>query len=352
MQLVGYGPLALIPLSLAYAVVKHRLMDVELIFRRSLGYVLAVAVIVGLALLTVGVTDVLWEEPHATLIALLSALVVVLLFTPVKSRIQEGLERLSYRERYSSRKALVRLSEDLNADLDLERTCERLLEGIGAALGLREMVVFLPGEEAGAFAPFRTRGVARGGEGPRLRAAALLERLRAGQPIDLDCPARGARGADGLRPGVAVPLPRQGRGDRRARGGPQGRARAARQRGGRRPEGPRRPGRVRDPQRPPLPQPAREGGRAARAQGVQREHPREPRLGDRGARPRGPRGALEPRDGSARRPAAADGARPHARRRVPGGLPRRAARLAGARRPARRSRTSTSCTCPPRTAAA
>jgi two-component system, NtrC family, sensor kinase len=188
MQLVGYGPLALIPLSLAYAVVKHRLMDVELIFRRSLGYVLAVAVIVGLALLTVGVTDVLWEEPHATLIALLSALVVVLLFTPVKSRIQEGLERLSYKERYSSRKALVRLSEDLNADLDLERTCERLLEGIGAALGLREMVVFLPGEEAGAFAPFRTRGVARGGEGPRLRAAALLERLRAGQPIDLDAP--------------------------------------------------------------------------------------------------------------------------------------------------------------------
>ena len=187
MQLVGYGPLALIPLSLAYAVVKHRLMDVELIFRRSLGYVLAVAVIVGLALLTVGVTDVLWEEPHATLIALLSALVVVLLGTPVKARIQEGLERLSYKERYSSRKALVRLSEDLNADLDLERTCERLLEGIGAALGLREMVVFLPGEDA-AFAPFRARGVVRGGDGPRLRAAALLGRLRAGQPIDLDAP--------------------------------------------------------------------------------------------------------------------------------------------------------------------
>jgi len=187
MQLVGYGPLALIPLSLAYAVVRHRLMDVELIFRRSLGYVLAVAVIVGLAQLTVGVTDVLWEEPHTTLIILLSALVVVLLFTPVKARIQEGLDRLSYKERYSSRKALVRLSEDLNADLDLERTCERLLEGIGAALGLHEMVVFLPSED-GSFVAFRSRGVVRGGEGPRLRDAGLLERLRAGQPLDLDAP--------------------------------------------------------------------------------------------------------------------------------------------------------------------
>ncbi len=186
MQLVGYGPLALIPLSLAYAVVKHRLMDVELMFRRGLGYVLAVAVIIGLALLTVGVTDVLWEEPHATLVALLSALVVVLLFTPVKERIREALERLSYKERYSSRKALVTLAEDLNADLDLERTSERLLEGIGAALGLREMALFLPGED-GHFGPYRARGVPKDAPvRPRLAAPGLVDRLSAGQPVEVD----------------------------------------------------------------------------------------------------------------------------------------------------------------------
>jgi two-component system, NtrC family, sensor kinase len=187
LQLAGYGPLAFVPLSLAYAVVKHRLMDVELIFRRALGYVLAVAVIVGLALLTVGLTDVVWEEPHTTLMALLSALVVVVLFTPVKARIQEALDRLFYRERYSSRKALVRLSEDLNADLDLERTSERLLEGVGAALGLREMALFLPGT-GGDLTPFRARGVPRTGEGrPRIAAgSALLATLSEGYPVDVD----------------------------------------------------------------------------------------------------------------------------------------------------------------------
>jgi PAS domain S-box-containing protein len=187
LELAGYGPLALIPLSLAYAVVKHRLMDVELLFRRALGYVLAVAVIVGLALLTVGVTDVLWEEPHTTLIALLSAVVVVLAFTPVKVRIQEALDRLFYKERYSSRKALVRLSEDLNADLDLARTAERLLEGIGAALGLREMALLLT-DAAGDLVPFRSHGVPRAGEGcPRIGIGTpLLERLSAGQAVDLD----------------------------------------------------------------------------------------------------------------------------------------------------------------------
>jgi hypothetical protein len=186
MQLVGYAPLALIPLSLAYAVVKHRLMDVELMFRRGLGYVLAVAVILGLALLTVGVTDAIWAEPHGTLVALLSALVVVLLFTPVKARIMETLDRLSYKDRYSSRRALVRLAEDMNADLDLERTSERLLEGISSALGLREMVLFLPGED-GAFAPFRARGVPRESAArPRLVSGELLSRLGAGQPVDVE----------------------------------------------------------------------------------------------------------------------------------------------------------------------
>ncbi len=187
LELAGYGPLALIPLSLAYAVVKHRLMDVELLFRRALGYVLAVAVIVGLALLTVGVTDVLWEEPHTTLIALLSAVVVVLAFTPVKLRIQEALDRLFYKERYNSRKALVRLSEDLNADLDLERTSERLLEGIGAALGLREMALLLP-DATGDLVPFRSRGVTRSGDARPVIGVgtALLQRLSAGQPVDVE----------------------------------------------------------------------------------------------------------------------------------------------------------------------
>jgi PAS domain S-box-containing protein len=193
LELAGYGPLALIPLSLAYAVVKHRLMDVELLFRRALGFVLAVAVIVGLAMLTVGVTDVLWEEPHTTLIALLSALVVVLAFYPVRDRIQEALDRLFYKERYRWRKALVRLSEDLNADLDLERTSERLLEGIGKALGLREMALLLP-DGHGELVPFRSHGVARNGDGgPRIASGTpLLERLSSGHPVDLDQSVPGA----------------------------------------------------------------------------------------------------------------------------------------------------------------
>src|SRR6185295_3664989 len=107
MELLGYIPLALIPLSLAYAVVKHRLMDVELIFRRTLVFVLALAAIVGVSLLSVNLFQALTsdQEPHVTIIAILSTVLVALLFSPVKNRIQETIDRLLFRERYLSRRS-------------------------------------------------------------------------------------------------------------------------------------------------------------------------------------------------------------------------------------------------------
>lgn len=186
MELAGYIPLALIPLSLAYAVVKHRLMDVELIFRRGLVYTLATAAIVGICLLVVGLYDAVLagdEEPHVTLIAILSALVVILLFTPVKSRIQDTIDRLFYRDRYDSRRALLRLSQELNADLDLTRMTDRLLDGVSAALGVTSIAVLLPSDRTG-FAIFRSLGCppsARDVELPHDHL--LLSRLASGIPI-------------------------------------------------------------------------------------------------------------------------------------------------------------------------
>jgi hypothetical protein len=188
MELAAYVALAVIPLSVAYAVVKHRLMDVELIFRRSLVYVLAVAVIVGIALIANDLVQSLvarGDEPHATLIALLSTLVVLLLFSPVKTRIQDAVDRVLYGKRYASRRALLRLSQELNAEGDLERVAERLVEGVRAALGVDALAVFLA-REGGALRPYRSIGTA-GGQAPEIAPRdPLLARLASGRPVNLE----------------------------------------------------------------------------------------------------------------------------------------------------------------------
>ena len=199
MELAGYIPLALIPLSLAYAVVKHRLMDVELIFRRTLVYTLATASIIGICLLAVNVFEVAVaseEEPHVTIVAVLCTLLVVVLFTPVKSRVQEGIDRLFFRERYTSRRGLLRLSQDLNGDLDLGRIAERLLDGVQGALGVGALAVFLP-EDDGSFRAFKGAGLPEGGV--RLPGGgALLRRLSTGQPVNAEAAPQDVPEADGL----------------------------------------------------------------------------------------------------------------------------------------------------------
>ena len=185
MELAGYVPLAFIPLSLAYAVVKHRLMDVELIFRRTFVYVLAVAGILGVSLLANGLLNVVLsgDEPHSAIIAILCTLIVVLLFTPLKRWIQDFMDRLFYRERYLSRRALLHLSQELNADLELGRMAERLLEGVEAALGVSAAAVFLPDPD-GSFSIFRGKGPAGSGRLPA--GGPLLGRLAAGHPLNAE----------------------------------------------------------------------------------------------------------------------------------------------------------------------
>jgi PAS domain S-box-containing protein len=188
-ELAGYIPLALLPLSLAYAVVKHRLMDVELIFRRTLVSILATAAVVGITLLTVTLFQVALaedEEPHVAIIAVLCTLLVVVLFSPLKSRIQDGIDRLFFRERYSSRKALLRLSQDLNAHLDLGKIAEGLLDGVHRALGVSSLAVFLPGTDE-AFRIFRAIGCEPGVEAmPLPSRGLLLARLGSGEPVNAE----------------------------------------------------------------------------------------------------------------------------------------------------------------------
>ena len=187
MELLGYVPLALIPLALAYAVVRHRLMDVELIFRRSIGFVLASAFLLGVSLLVVGVMKTLLarsDAPRTTAIAVITSLVVVLLLSPLKRLVQDWSERVFYRERFASRKILLRLSHELNAELEPARVAERLLDGVESAYGLAAGAVLVPDADGG-FSALRARGrLGPANEPVRLPVdGVVLQRLRRGNPV-------------------------------------------------------------------------------------------------------------------------------------------------------------------------
>ena len=146
-------PLGLIPLAFASAIIRYRLRDVEVIVKRSVVYAVVVAAMVGIYFaLDWLATAVLLDgsDGHNTIIALLATAVVVLLAGPVTRTIQMMLDRLYYRDRFDYRRALVRFARDLNADLDLERLSERLVQRVASTLAVDRMALHLgPGLAAG-----------------------------------------------------------------------------------------------------------------------------------------------------------------------------------------------------------
>jgi PAS domain S-box-containing protein len=138
--------LGLIPLAFASAIVRYRLMDVEVIIKRGLVYaaaLAAIAAIYAILLRTAGAIFLRDADQRNPVIALLATFVVVLLSRPVKNAIQAGLDRVYYRDRYDYRRALVGFARDLNSDLDLQRLSERLVHRITETLVVDRMALML-----------------------------------------------------------------------------------------------------------------------------------------------------------------------------------------------------------------
>jgi two-component system NtrC family sensor kinase len=183
--------IGLVPLAFASAIVRYRLMDVEVIIKRALVYAAALAAIAAIyAIILWLVSEVFFggDPIRNPVIALLATLVVVLLGRPLKNAIQAGLDRVYYRDRYDYRRALVGFARDLNSDLDLFRLSERLVHRVMETLLVDRMGLLLAPVTSGRDGHFTTIAhVGFGGEPPvLLRGSDVATRLIAGHTLALD----------------------------------------------------------------------------------------------------------------------------------------------------------------------
>jgi two-component system, NtrC family, sensor kinase len=184
--------LGLIPLAFASAIIRYRLMDVEVIIKRGLVYAAAVAAIAAIYAVLLNIAGAVFFKEADTrnpVIALLATLVVVLLSRPVKNAIQNGLDRVYYRDRYDYRRALVGFARDLNSDLDLLRLSERLVHRVTETLLVDRMALMLaptPGSpDDGDFISIAHAGFTD--QPPRLRRTTEVgTRLLSGHTLALD----------------------------------------------------------------------------------------------------------------------------------------------------------------------
>ncbi len=130
-------PMLIIMASLAIAIQRYRLWDIDLIIRRTLQYSLLSGL---LALLYVGLVTTLQavlrmvSDQQSSLSIVVSTLIIAALFSPLRQRIQIFIDQRFDRRRYDSQSVLAAFAAACREENDLDRLSQQLTKVVGDTL--------------------------------------------------------------------------------------------------------------------------------------------------------------------------------------------------------------------------
>lgn len=137
----------LLPVSFGYAIFRYRLMDIDLVVKKSLLYAVVTAMLAGLYLLLVYVigsaTSYVLGTEESDVGKLFAFVVIAFAFDPVKRRAQDWIDRFFYQERYNYQRALLEFSQELPSKIHLDEILDSILSRISATMHVQKVAVVL-----------------------------------------------------------------------------------------------------------------------------------------------------------------------------------------------------------------
>ena len=124
-------------LLVGYAVLRHKLYDIDVIIRRTLVYSVITGILAGVYFGGVTLLQSLFSSvtrSNSTLAVVISTLAIAALFTPVRRRVQRFVDRRFYRQQYDTQKTLDAFAAAMRDDVDLERIRADLIEVVETTL--------------------------------------------------------------------------------------------------------------------------------------------------------------------------------------------------------------------------
>jgi len=154
--------LPLIPLSFAYAIVRHQVIPISLIIRRgaryvfvSRGSIILGVLIVGLILTVLLSTTFNRLQPSPIVNGMVSAVVGVIAYNLFRSwhrrYLAPTIDRRFFRQAYDTRQIIADLTESLGTTTDLNHLLETVATKIQAALQTANVTIFLRDEATGDY---------------------------------------------------------------------------------------------------------------------------------------------------------------------------------------------------------
>ena len=147
------------PLTIAFSILRYRLWDIDLLIRRTFVY----AVLTALLLLLYFGSVVLLQQVFRSLtgqdspvIIVTSTLVIAAVFSPLRRRVQNTIDRRFYRRKYDAQQALAAFAATARDEVDLERLQAELVSIIQETMQPEQISLWLQSANS---PPFVERGI-------------------------------------------------------------------------------------------------------------------------------------------------------------------------------------------------
>ncbi len=160
-----FPPLILFPISVAYAILRYRLLDVNLVISRGLVYSVLTVIVTGFYFLLVNIVGQLFRIASPASNPILMAVLVLILalgLNPLKDRLQRAVDNVFYKDRLDYRQVLQDFSRALTATLELPVLFEMLLTRLAALFHTERAIIFMREEDSEAYVAQQVIGMAEG----------------------------------------------------------------------------------------------------------------------------------------------------------------------------------------------
>jgi serine phosphatase RsbU (regulator of sigma subunit) len=140
------APLVLVPITFAYAIIRFGLLDIRVILRKSLLYTVTTALVTAMYALGIASFNAIFrgtEIAASPYFPVIFALAIVLLFEPLRQRIQGPVDRFFFAERLRLQRAAVEMSETFSREPQIGHLVAQLTERLPALMGFHFTAIYL-----------------------------------------------------------------------------------------------------------------------------------------------------------------------------------------------------------------
>ena len=145
--LITWGLVMLYPVSMAVAILQHRLWDIDIVINRALVYGSLSALIVLGYFALVGLLGALFHTQFNAISGIIITAVIAILFQPIRERLQNAVNRLFYGERDYPDTVLSRLADRIQGAEGPAGVLPNLVETVAVTLNVPYVAFKMPNRE-------------------------------------------------------------------------------------------------------------------------------------------------------------------------------------------------------------